>query len=161
MIIALIVLAVVVVVLAGMIVNDRAGSGSNLPEGAARVIDDYRDAFVNQDVDAFWAVITDDYFSREYYYGANSHTLWKDWVEETGPESNAFAIEFKDPVELLEIRDVLVSGDGPWIVSANEIWQSANGFRWDGTFTRVVVDQAGTMKIANDIFAGIISEVEN
>ena len=132
---------VVLVVVAAPIVNDGGDTGSELPEEAAQLLDDYRDALVNQDVETFYASITDDFFFREYYYGAATHTLWTDWVVEASgtPSEAARDMEFDDPIELIEVRDVVVSGDGPWVVTANEIWEREGGirFRWDGNFTRV------------------------
>ena len=160
-------LVAVVIMLAATVVSGCGGdSGSELPESAQAVLDDYRAAFPSQDVETFYASITDDWFIREYYYGTNTHTLWEDWVVEGGgtPSAIANGIEFGDPVELIEVRDVVVSGDGPWIVTANEIWEEDKGsyrFRWDGNFTRVIVEDAGTMKIASVLFAGGIAEVEN
>ena len=156
-------------VLAGLCVSacgDSDDTGSELPEEAAQLLDDYRNSWVNQDVDAFYAYTTEDFFFREYYYGTESHALWKDWVveREGTPSKAANAMEFGDPIELIEVRDVVVSGDGPWTVTANEIWEEDHGsyaFRWDGNFTRTIVDDAGTMKIASAIFAGGITEVEN
>jgi hypothetical protein len=114
---------IVLVVASALIVNDRAETGSELPEEAVQLLDDYRDSWMNQDVEAFYASITDDFFFREYYYGTNTHTLWKDWVVEGGgtPSAAANTLEFKDPIELIDVRKVVVSGDGPWIVTANEI----------------------------------------
>jgi hypothetical protein len=53
--------------------------------------------------------------------------------------------------------------DGPWVVTANEIWEREGGirFHWDGNFTYVIVEEAGTMKIASVLFAGTITEAEN
>lgn len=156
---------VVLVVVAALIVNDGGDTGSELPEEAAQLLDDYRDAFVNQDVETFYASITDDFFFREYYYGAATQTLWTDWVVEASgtPSEAARDMEFDDPIELIEVRDVVVSGDGPWVVTANEIWEREGGirFRWDGNFTRVIVEDAETMKIASVLFAGTITEAEN
>jgi hypothetical protein len=163
--VALIALGVVVlVVLAVVIVNNRDDTGSELPEEAAQLLDDYRDAWVNQDVETFYASITDDFFGREYFYGTDTHTLWKDWVDEAGTASGAARkLEFDDPLDLIEVRDVVVAGDGPWIVTAHEIWERGNDFRfrWDGNFTRVIVQDAGAMKIASVLFAGTITEAEN
>ena len=48
--------------------------------------------------------------------------------------------------------------DGPWVATAIEIWESANGvrYRWDGTLTRGIVEDARTMNIASAVFAGSI-----
>ena len=164
--VALIALAVIVVlvVVVAVVVTDGDETGSELPEEAAQVLDDYRNAWVNQDVDAFWASITDDFFAREYPYWPGRQILFKEFLSEPGPSDIAREIEFRAPRELIEVRDVIVWGDGPWIVTAHEVWNrqwTGIRSRWEGNVTRVIVERDGSMKIASVLAAGSLAEAEN
>jgi hypothetical protein len=54
--------------------------------------------------------------------------------------------------------ELLVAGEGPWIVAARETWSDRFN-RDEGTRLYIVVDEAGTPKIAGYYYVGISYDV--
>jgi hypothetical protein len=116
---------------------------------------------VDQDPDAWYATVTDDYFLRQYIYGFETQTLWTDWVqEEDAPNESAYRIEFRDKVVPTSGEEWIVTGDGPWFVSMGQSWASEI-VEWDGSTTYVVVDRDGTMKVASVYYVGTATEPQS
>ena len=72
--------------------DSSSDSGSELPAEAERVIRDYLQAYEEQDVDAWYATVTDDYFYRQYIFGAEKQNLWTDWLYEDDANDTAYRI---------------------------------------------------------------------
>jgi len=136
-------------------------SGSELPAEVEQVIQDNQQAFVDQDPDAFYATVTDDFFYRNYVFGSETQTLWTDWLyEEDRPNETALRIEFGDKVVPTSGEERIVTGDGPWFVSMSQSWDSEI-VEWDGNVTYVVVDRDGMMKVASVYYVGTAKEPQS
>ena len=61
------------------------------------------------------------------------------------------------PWELESDGDLVVAGDGPWFASAVEIFVDSRE-RYEGTATYVIVDEGGTLKIAEYHWIGVYGE---
>ena len=136
--------------------DSSSDSGSELPADAEQVIRDNLQAYVDEDVDAWYATVTDDYFYHRYVYGADSQNLLPGETIEDASEI-AFNIEFHGKAEPTPGEEWIVTGDGPRFVSMSQSWIDEN-FRWDGSVTYVVVDKDGTMKIASEYYTGSMEE---
>jgi len=132
-------------------------SDAEVPAEVEQVIRDNMQVFVDQDVDAWYATVTDDYFYRQDMYGAEKQTHWTEWVQEDSATDAAHRIEFGDKVVPTSAAEWVVTGDGPWIVSFSQSWTS-DIVQWDGNITYVVVDRDGTMKIASAYYTGTSTE---
>lgn len=138
--------------------DSASDSASEVPAEVEQVIRDNMQAFVDQDVDAFYATVTDDYFLRQYIYGAEKQTLWTDWLyEEDRANETALRIEFGDKVVPTPGGEWIVTGDGPWFVSMSQAW-ATEIVEWDGNTTYVVVDRDGSMKVASVYYSGTATE---
>ena len=140
--------------------DSSSDSGSELPAEAERVIRDYLQAYEEQDVDAWYATVTDDYFYRQYIFGAEKQNLWTDWLYEDDANDTAYRIEFKDKVVPTSSEEWIVTGDGPWFVSMSQSWTSEI-VQWDGNITYVVVDRDGMMKVASVYYVGTATEPQS
>ena len=122
-----------------------------------QIFDDYIAALNDYDVDAFRAMITDGYMS----YG----TAWdphftvstpvdryrnlKGMLEEVELNYPSFEVQWE------RLGDPIMTGDGPWLVSqvirrmSNQT-QYPNGI--EGISTLTIVDEAGTLKVARNVF---------
>ena len=138
--------------------DSSSDSGSELPADAEQVIRDNLQAQADQDPDAWYATVTDDYFYRRYTYGSETQTLWPGWelVEDAGNET-AKRIEFGDRAVATPGEEWIVIGDGPWFVSMSQSWATED-FQWNGNATYVVVDRDGTMKITSEYYTGTMEE---
>ena len=52
--------------------------------------------------------------------------------------------------------EVLITGSGPWFVSFNETWFEGNA-TYEGAANYLVVDDAGTLRIANHYWSGLVT----
>jgi hypothetical protein len=138
--------------------DSSSDSGSEVPADVEQVIRDNMQAYVDQDVDAWYATVTDDYFNRQYIYGAEKQTLWTDWTyEEDNASATANRMEFHDKAVPTPGDEWIVTGDGPWFVSMSQAWASEI-VEWDGNTTYVVVDRDGTKKVASVYYSGTATE---
>jgi hypothetical protein len=138
--------------------DSSSDSGSELPADAEQVIRDNIQAYADQDVDAWYATVTDDYFYRRYIYGFETQTLWPDWVlEEDAGNETAKRLEFFDRAVGTPGEEWIVTGDGPWFVSMSQSWIDED-YQWEGNNTYVVVDRDGTMKIASEYNTSTMEE---
>ena len=135
-------------------------SGSEVPADVEQVIRENMQAFEDQDVDAWYATVTDDYFYRQYIYGAEKQTLWTDWnYEEDYASATANRVEFADKAVPTPGDEWIVTGDGPWFVSMSQAW-ATEIVEWDGNTTYVVVDRDGTKKVASVYYSGTATEAQ-
>jgi hypothetical protein len=140
--------------------DSSSDSGSEVPAEVEQVIRDNQQAIEDQDVDAWYATVTDDYFNREYMYGFETQTLWPTWVkEEDTANETAHRIEFNDRAVPTPGDEWIVTGDGPWFVSMSQAW-ATEIVEWDGNTTYVVVDRDGTKKVASVYFSGTATELQ-
>ena len=137
-------------------------SGSELPEGAQAVIDEYLATWQERDIDGWIATVTDDYIYHGHLFNHGSRGEYPGGSVDWGVRERATNIEFKNPQVAEWIGDKLVVGDGPWVVSVRENWVDATvEIRFDGVGTYVIVEQDdGTMKINSHTYAGTGSGTE-
>ena len=161
--VALMVVGAVVIVLAGLLVGGCSedsetseASGSELPESAQAVIDEYLATWQEQDIDGWMATVTDDYIYHGHLFSPGSRGQYTGGPEDWGARERATNIEIKNPQVAEWMGDKLVVGDGLWVVSVRENWVDAEAeIRFDGVGTYVIVEQAdGTMKINSHTYAG-------
>lgn len=142
--------------------DSSSDSGSEVPADVEQVIRDNMQAFEDQDVDAWYATVADDYFLRQYIYGAEKQTLWTGFgfYEEDDANATANRIEFDRKTVPTPGDEWIVTGDGPWFVSMSQSWTSEI-VQWDGNITYVVVDRDGMMKVASVYYVGTATEPQS
>jgi hypothetical protein len=135
-----------------------------VPPDVQQVLDDYIAAWETQDVDAFRAVVADDYYVTEEYFAADGDRSGNSippatrprapgrWVIEGDADSAARGVANYDYT--VEQGTPIVTGDGPWFVSMSESW--IEGFsRYDGTASYAIIDDDGTLRISEHYFAAL------
>lgn len=160
-----VVLALVAAGLGGWIVYDQTrSSGTGMSDEVAQVLDDYGRAWEEKDATAMRAIVTDDFLINEYIYkyevGEGLELFEHIGDDVNGIVFNGFLLDWQTE----QVGEALVVGEGPWMVSIEENWLVPKGFltsHYDGVGTYVVVDDAGTLKIANHYWAGILYDTEN
>ncbi len=146
------ILALALVGLGSWILYDVA-SGPTVPTEVNEVIDDYLQAWVGRDQEALRAATTEDFVINEYQYkwGVDEiilHEIYNDDVE------GIISIGFLFPWEIELVGDLHVAGEDPWFVTVEENW-AQNLWHYDGMATYVVIDDGGTLKIANHYWTGL------
>ena len=122
-----------------------------------QIFDDYIAAFNDYDVDAIRAMVTDGYMSYA--------TAWDPHLTVSTPLDRYRNLKgilevvelYYPPIEVQweRLGDPIMTGDGPWLVSqvirrmSNEP-QYPNGI--EGISTLTIVDEAGTLKVARNVF---------
>ena len=157
-------LAVVFVGLAGWLVVDRATSG--LPSEVEGVIDDYLRAYVAHDEATIRAVTTDDFrlTIHDYYEQLG---LEGDLVRYLTSETLTHVIHTTDDWEPVQLGRSIVEGSDPWFVAVEETWNLCQNrdlatgsceyaIPEEGVAVYVVVEEDGSLRIAEHIFAGLI-----
>ena len=126
------------------------------PEGVTQLLEDFEIAYETENGDLLRAIVTDDYFFSEDFYSPGGTT----------PDFSAggpvdVVADFGETLKSVERSgDLIVSGEGPWIVAVAESWTPDQFNRTDGTAIYVMVDDEGTMKIDNYYFAGVRVDVQ-
>lgn len=155
--IAVVVLATALVGLGAWVVFDQTGrSETAVPAEIAQLLDDYETAFNTYDGDAFRALVTDDFVVHDdIYYTVGSELLMvsgSERLDEAAGHLESGASELYEwQIEL--VGEPIVAGDGPWYVSQVE-HASGEGHEFVGMSTYVVVDQDGTLKVADKNWVG-------
>lgn len=122
-------------------------SGSAIPTEIAEVIADFEYSIVTNDAATMEAVLTEDFFSSEYYFAQGADSMY---LDESKDRANFIDDTTYAPGWRLEtMDDSIVVGDGPWYVSVHQAWIIEDLARWEGLATYTVVDQGGTKKIAH------------
>jgi hypothetical protein len=151
------VLAVVVIALGAWIIYDRATTPT-VPGNVEALIEDYLTAWENHDEQAIRAVVTNEYVLNEYLYIAGTDLADPEKVKLSyhvaddidGVVRVGFTYDWQNEL----VGEPIVSGDGPWLVSYQENWFEGGTSHLDGMATYVVVDDSGTLKIANHYWTG-------
>lgn len=156
LLITVVVLGVVAVVL-GFLMWNGSSDGSTLPAEVEQVIDDYNNAIVAQDPDAWRATITDDWYYGSNYYGPNG--FLDEMSDEPTINEYARTIEFWPANQYEQLSDPLTVGDGPWFVTLHQRWTEedrpdAKPKVYEGTTTFVVIEQDQTMKVTAVYWTG-------
>ena len=152
-------------VLAAWMVVGRSG-GDPLPAEVEGVMDDYVNAWESEDIDALEAVTTGDYVIAEVVYGPgrdianpDAYTLILNLERRIAAVRNEFADVTHGADAMWDIEQIgtpLVHGDGPWVLSVEEIWSDPTvGSDLAGLATYVVLDVEGTLQIDKHYWAGV------
>ena len=160
-------LIVAVVVLAGALVGlgawalvDDGSSDSVLPAGVEQVIASYQEARNNLDAELFASIATEDFAVPYSSYPAGATGVWErgeltrtDLLHEL---SNAAGwIDW----EMTHVGDPVVVGDGPWHVTVPTEWTISGG-AWEGFTAYTVVDDGGTLLLAEASWVGTAVPVD-
>jgi len=135
-------------------VADDDAATPDVPAEVTRLLDDFATAYATGDGDLYESIVTEDYFLSERFYEAD--TVTPDYTM-AGPlikrmvSSSTFRVE--------RFGDVVVAGEGPWMVTVGEIWTDPFN-RWDGVATYVMVDDGGGVEIATYDWVGVKVPVE-
>ncbi len=114
------------------------------------LIEAYLASWETEDEEALRASVTDDFVIHEYHYSAGTGDL-REVIDDDadGIVRRGFDYAWENEI----IGDLIVSGNGPWLVRFRESWQQQTS-RHDGIATYDVVDDGGTLKIARHSWAG-------
>ncbi len=160
LIITVVMLVVGVLALGAWVIYDVT-AGSDTPTNAEieQLLDDYNAALGPEagegfDVDAYRAVVTDDFVLNIFYYRQFGEQLALD------SESLAFnEISLASRWHLVEASDPLVIGEGPWVASRIDHWNDP-ATEEPTISTYVIVDEDGTLKVVAKYAVTLGSQVE-
>lgn len=135
--------------------NDEVSSPA-VPADVDQLLNDFGTAWKTADSDLFRSIATEDFFYNEDFYSPGA--VAPDFSVggplfsmANGIDSSTFQVE--------RFGEVIVTGDGPWVVSVGETWLDyAN--RWDGTATYLILDDGGTLKIDEYDWVGVSTPVQ-
>lgn len=131
--------------------QESTESTAVVPVEVEQVIDDVTTAWVTADEDLFRSIATEEFFYNEDFYSAGQVT--PDFTASGPLFSMANAID-GSTWEVERFGDMIVAGDGPWVVTVGEVWfDYAN--RWDGVATYLLVDEGGTLKVDKYDWVGV------
>jgi hypothetical protein len=154
---AVAVLASVVLVLGAWVVYDQVTEPA-MPGDVQQVIDDYLRAWEERDEAAIRAT-TDDFVINEYIYREDADTGEIALYEHIVDDIDGVVMRgFNYTWENAQYGQPLVVGDGPWVVTVEENWVYTMQ-HYDGLAHYIVVDEEGTLKVANHYWAGLLTYV--
>ncbi len=155
-------LAAVVIGLGACSASDQT-TQAQVPAEVEQLIDDYLAAWEGRDEAAIRAVTADDFVLNEYTYqngglgiggesiDAGTTVLWLhvDGYDVEQIISVSFVEEWQNEL----VGEPIITGNGPWIVSVEENWTLWEAHS-NGIATYVIVEEDGSLKIANHLWAG-------
>lgn len=162
--IGLFVVAVIAVALGGILIysattDDRTATA--IPDDVQQVVDDFVAANNNEDFEALLAVTTDAFTRPMYELHSDGGTRTSTWREVSTFDDIERNFGSSGSYEITNVGDALIHGDGPWIVSLAQVWeslapddQSGTGVGYKAVYTLVIVDDDGTVKIDDAYWAG-------
>jgi len=127
-----------------------------------QLLDDYISAVSANDAPAYLAVVTDDFVVNDILYYQVGGTLVRSLSSET-LDLVATSLEFAVTEWQFElVGEPIVTGEGPWYVSLVENARNTTeeNHRYVGVSTYVVVDDDGTLLVAEKTWIGARLEVE-
>lgn len=154
LVIAVVVLALTSIGLGTRVIFDQATTG--LDDEIEQLLDDYLTAWEARDEPAIRAATTENFVLNEYAYtddptfGFRQSYVVNDNID--GVVSEGFGYNFT--VE--HVGDPIVTGEGPWFVSVEEIWEESNS-HYEGQANYTIIEVDGVFKIANHYWAGLRS----
>ncbi|MCP4961631.1 MAG: hypothetical protein GY925_20490 [Actinomycetia bacterium] len=129
---------------------------TGIPDDVIQVIEDFETGFEEHDDELLQSILTEDFSSTSDIY-------FPDTVKPAytvGLEARTLVSEARTP-EMTDIElssELLVTGDGPWVVAARETWSFPTR-RDEGVRLYVVVDEDGTPKLAGYYFVAVKFDV--
>ena len=135
-----------------------AASSAATTQEIEQLIADYRSARGLEgtndfDRDAFLELVSDEFTETLHMYYEFGGVLRKTGTHST-PIDEFYTMS---PWELEQDGVLVVAGDGPWFVSAVEVFFDTRQ-RYEGTATYVIVDNGGTLTIAEYHWIGVYGE---
>lgn len=142
--------------------SDSAGSeDAAISAELQQVLDDYIVAWEQHDVEAFQAIVTEDFVLTESFYAQPGDSVVQDSFDLAAP-STAREIEFGYDFEVEHFGKPIATGDRPWFISVGETWTAANEeYIADGVASYTIVDVDGTLKVASHYWVGNRSTIED
>lgn len=163
----LVALVVALVVIAGglggwVLYDQTRETATALSDEIAQVLDDYLRAFEERDEAALTEVVTEDYLLTQHVYETGPDGLV---LEDTYSQAltHVLGLSFLFEWEVEHLGEALVVGENPWMVSVEENWVTPKGFlvdHRDGVASYVIVDEGGTLKIADHYWTGLRYDTE-
>lgn len=162
LLITVVAVSLLLVAAAAWVLIDRANqSESDIETRIESLFGEYLRAWEEHDAEGFRAVVTNDFVINEYYYQvAGDRVFMTEHIDEDLDGVVNVGLNASRQWRPEQTGEPLIVGDGPWFVSIEEDWvlETYNGrpndLRGDGTSTYVVIDEGGTLKIANQFWAG-------
>ncbi len=152
--IAAILLAVALVGLGTRVINDQQTSSPD--DEIQQLLDNYLTAWETRDEAAVRLATTGNYVINEYAYTDDSIGGFRlnyhvdDDID--GVVNEGFGYHWSNE----QVGDSIVTGEGPWFVSVEEIWEET-GYIYEGQANYTIVEVDGVLKIANHYWAGVRS----
>jgi hypothetical protein len=149
--IRLVTLLLMLFLIAGCSSDDGADNEPARSDEIEVLIEGYLASWEAKDEQALRASVTDGFIINEYHYSLKGGLVEVVNDDADGIVSVGFAWDWQNEI----VGEAIWEGDGPWIVAYREHWEQ-KGTQYDGIATYVViVDDDGTLKIANHHWAGI------
>lgn len=158
--ITVVVLAVVALVLGGVLLYNATDGDddASVPDDIQQLLDDWDTATENSDIDAFRALVSDD-FRRPEYYGEKDGVPYRGVV---GADNIASYLRQEASFDIETIGEPIVRGDGPWYVSVAQDWnQPQIGTKYTTIYTFAIVDEDGTLKVDDAYWVGTLELIED
>jgi hypothetical protein len=147
----LVMLLAVLFVVAGCSSDDGAANEPARSDEIEALIGGYLASWEAKDEQALRASVTDDFIINEYQFNPKGSLVEAIHDNADGIVKEGFAFDWQNEI----VGEAIWEGDGPWIVAYREHWEQ-KGTQYDGIATyAVIVDDDGTLKIANHHWAGI------
>ncbi len=149
-----------VVALVGLGIRAISDQGTSLAdEEIEQLFEDYLTAWETKDAAALRSVTTEDFVINEYIY--TDEYVYSDDVDEfrlirhiNDDVDGVVILGFLTNWSTEQLGDRIVTGDGPWFVSVEEIWEEPP-YILEGQANYTIVEVDGTLKIANHYWAGL------
>ena len=137
-------LAVALVGLTAWVIVDRASTPETAPsDDVAQVWNDYQDAWINYDGEAFLQVVTSDF------------TFVTEQGTTDGPDQAASINNLGGfGWQVTPIGEQIMAGDGPWYVTQMNRVELAGASTADGLTVLTIVDDGGVLRVQNHTFFG-------
>ena len=138
----------------GATINDQE---TTIPdEEIEQLLDNYLTAYETKDEAAVRSATTEAYVVNQYGYSDDAAGLFrvdytvKDDID--GVVSVSFGYDWSNE----QVGDRIVTGEGPWFVSVEEIWEET-AYTYTGQANYTIIEVDGQLKIANHYWAGLKS----
>jgi hypothetical protein len=135
----------------GATINDQE---TTIPdEEIEQLLDNYLTAYETQDEAAVRSATTEHYVINQYAYfddaaGFRLNYTVNDDID--GVVSEGFGYDWSNE----QVGDRIVTGEGPWFVSVEEIWEEGV-YTYTGQANYTIIEVDGQLKIANHYWAGL------
>lgn len=154
-VLAILTLALGAALVATVLADRDDGGTTGTPDEVIEVVENFERAFEEQDDELALSIITEDFSSNADIYNPNS--VHPAFTARLTPDSLSWEIRAQ-AWNIERSGELLVAGDGPWVVAARETWSDTFN-RDEGVRLYVIVDEDGTPKLAGYYYVGTLYDV--